>query len=40
MTAAIIEDSKQKKETYEFLEEDDEFEEFEQEDLDGDVNMI
>lgn len=29
MTAAIIEDEKQKKEVYEFLEEDDDFEEFE-----------
>ena len=29
MTAAIIEDEKQKKDAYEFLEEDDDFEEFE-----------
>ena len=29
MTAAIIEEDKQKKETFEFLEEDDDFEEFE-----------
>ena len=43
MTAAIIEDSEQKKETYEFLEEDDDFEEFEQEEgADGnyDVDMV
>jgi hypothetical protein len=29
MTAAIIEDEKSKKEVYEFLEDDDDFEEFE-----------
>ncbi len=29
MTAAIIEDEKQKKDVYEFLEDDDDFEEFE-----------
>ena len=29
MTAAILEDESQKKEVYEFLEEDDDFEEFE-----------
>ena len=35
MTAAIIEDEKQKKEVYEFLDEDDDFEEFEENDDDG-----
>lgn len=40
MTAAIIEDAQKKKEVYEFLEDDDDFEEFEQpEGGDIDVEM-
>ena len=39
MTAAIIEDEKQRKEVYEFLEDDDDFEEFEQDHEDMDVEM-
>lgn len=40
MTAAIIEDAQKKKEVYEFLEDDDDFEEFEQpEGEDIDVEM-
>ena len=40
MTAAIIEDEKKKKEIYEFLEDDDDFEEFERpEGGDIDVEM-
>ena len=47
MTQAIIEDAEQEKEVYEFLEEDDDFEEFEIDEMDyeavqaqgGDVNM-
>lgn len=34
MTAAIIEEDKQKKDVYEFLEDDDDFEEFEQDNYD------
>ena len=47
MTQAIIEDQEKEKEVYEFLEDDDDFEEFENDDLDynaimnmgGDVEM-
>ena len=39
MTAAIIEENEQKKEVYEFLEEDDDFEEFEIGDKAVDVEM-
>ncbi len=39
MTAAIIEDEKQKKDVYEFLEEDDDFEEFEQDEDQMDIEM-
>lgn len=40
MTAAIIEDAKKKKEVYEFLEDDDDFEEFEQDEgADVDIEM-
>ena len=39
MTAAIIEDAKTKKEVYEFLEDDDDFEEFEIDENDADVEM-
>ena len=39
MTAGIIEDEKQKKDVYEFLEDDDDFEEFEMGEEAGDVEM-
>ncbi len=38
MTQAIIDDQEKEKQVYEFLEEDDDFEEFEQ-NFDGDVDM-
>jgi len=38
MTQAIIDDQEKEKQVYEFLEEDDDFEEFEQ-NFDGDVEM-
>ena len=38
MTQAILDDQEKEKQVYEFLEEDDDFEEFEQ-NFDGDVDM-